>query len=570
MSSPSFINDATSVVEDMVQGILLAHPDLIRLGHHAILLRRDYAANVRDAGKVAILSGGGSGHEPAHAGFIGEGMLTGAICGGVFASPSVQAVLDAIRAVTGKGGCLLIVKNYTGDRLNFGIAAEQARSEGLAVRMVIVGDDVAVNCGDESDGSIAGRRGLAGTLFVHKVAGAAAASGESLEQVGEEASKMANSCCSYGVALTTCDVPGVASEPRIGVGEMEMGLGIHNEPGRDKLKLRPIEFIVDAMLQRIVKIVEAGTVALMVNNLGSSTAMEMYVATKVAMSIIQEKYSSISVARTYVGTFMTSLNMHGIMITMCAVGPAEMARLDAPTSACAWPKPPANGYPVSGKSEARSNTVSIVDAMTRGGNNEDKSSREIARCIAQVRLACEALLQNATMLNNLDKVVGDGDTGTTMQRGATEVLRTLDDEIVMKNCTSAAKLSAIVASSLRRNMGGSSGAILDIMLHTAAASLGKGRTYGEALADAVSKASFYGGAQPGFCTMLDALFPAAEAARTGDLAAVAAAAEQGAEATKTMHAKAGRSSYLPNEVTDGHPDPGAVAVAIALRAMCKL
>jgi dihydroxyacetone kinase len=205
------------------------------------------------------------------------------------------------------------------------------------------------------------------------------------------------------------------------------------------------------------------------------------------------------------------------------------------------------------------------------GNGDGGGENPVAAHVARVRLACQALLKNASMLNDLDKIVGDGDTGTTMQRGATDVIKTLDDAALMRTCRSPARLCAIVAASLRKNMGGSSGAILDIMLHTAAASLDQGRTFGEALSDAVDKASFYGGAKPGFCTMLDALFPAAEVAkRSGDLMAVAAAAEAGAEATKTMGAKAGRSSYLSNDVTEGHADPGAVAMAVALRAMCKL
>lgn len=356
---------------------------------------------------------------------------------------------------------------------------------------------------------------------------------------------------------------------------MEMGLGIHNEPGRSKVQLRPVEEIVDIMLSRIVQVVDGlDTVALMVNNLGSSTPMEMYVATRAAVATLSEKYPKITIARIYVGAFMTSLNMHGLMLTLCAVDAPRLARLDAPTQAPAWPKAPAGGFAVAGKSEARSDTVSIVtvdeDSVGEGAKSSSEDGENpIAGHIARVRSACQALLQNATMLNDLDKIVGDGDTGTTMQRGATDVLNTLDDSVLMSTCRSPARLCAIVAASLRKNMGGSSGAILDIMLHTAAASLGQGRTMREALGDAVDKASFYGGAKPGFCTMLDALFPAAEVAQgNGDLTAIAAAAEAGAEATKAMGAKAGRSSYLAS--TEGHADPGAVAMAIAFRAMCNL
>eukprot|EP00949_MAST-11_sp_MAST-11-sp1_P002460 g2460.t1 len=575
----SFISTPETVVEDMVQGVLLARPDLVRLEGHAVLLRRDYATNVRDAGKVAVLSGGGSGHEPAHAGFVGQGMLTGAICGGVFASPSVQAVLDAVRCVTGPGGCLLIVKNYTGDRLNFGIAAEQARSEGYAVRMVIVGDDVAVNFGDESDGSVTGRRGLAGTLFVHKVAGAAAEAGATLDVVEREAMGVAQGrLASYSVATTTCDVPGVQSEQRIADGEMEMGLGIHNEPGRSKEVLQPMRAVIETMLARVVHVIgdddAKSDVAIMVNNLGSATQMELFVALAELNSILAQKLKHVRVVRTFLGTFMTSLNMHGIMVTICAVNPAILSRLDAQTGAPAWPSPPAGGY-CDAASALRPSTVALPAPSQRsvvpGKAKETDGGKSVREAIARLRLACQALLDNAQMLNDLDKIVGDGDTGTTFRRGSTECLRALDDEATMGACSSMPELCAIVATSLRKNMGGSSGAILDILLHTAAASLRSGKSYAQAFKDAVEKASFYGGAKPGFRTMLDALFPAAEAAASAnaDLNSIATAAEAGAEATKHMRAKAGRSSYLAENITDGHADPGAVAMAIALRAMSR-
>ena len=181
----NMINSASTVVEEAIEGIVGSHPGISRIEGWNVLVRSD-CVSCRDA-QVALISGGGSGHEPAHGGFIGPGMLSAAICGGVFASPSVDSILTGIRTVTGSKGLLLIVKNYTGDRLNFGLAAEQAKTEGYNVAMVIVGDDVAVNAGEESDGTITGRRGLAGTLFVHKVAGAAAAAGASLEQVLREA-----------------------------------------------------------------------------------------------------------------------------------------------------------------------------------------------------------------------------------------------------------------------------------------------------------------------------------------------------------------------------------------------
>ena len=254
------INNPENVVEEMIQGIVACHPSLVRIEGYHVLLRADYLS--RRSTKVAIISGGGSGHEPAHAGFIGHGMLTAAVCGGVFASPSVDSILAAIRSVSCPEGpgCLLIVKNYTGDRLNFGLAAETIKSEGIQCSMVIVGDDVAVNAGDEDDGTITGRRGLAGTIFVHKCAGAMAErEGATLSEVTNAGKKAACEVGSMGVALTTCTVPGGVPSERIGLNEMEYGLGIHNEPGREKKKIENVDFIVQTLINEIISVMKKTT-----------------------------------------------------------------------------------------------------------------------------------------------------------------------------------------------------------------------------------------------------------------------------------------------------------------------
>ncbi|XP_062159699.1 putative 3,4-dihydroxy-2-butanone kinase isoform X1 [Alnus glutinosa] len=197
---------------------------------------------------MARLQGGGSGHEPAHAGFVGEGMLTAAICGDVFASPPVDSILAGIRAVTGPMGCLLIVKNYTGDRLNFGLAAEQAKSEGYKVETVIVGDD----CALPPPHGIAGRRGLAGTILIHKVAGAAAAAGLSLAEVATEAKCASEMVGTMGVALSVCTLPGRGTSDRLGPGKMELGLGIHGEPGAALADIQPVDVVVSHVLTQIL------------------------------------------------------------------------------------------------------------------------------------------------------------------------------------------------------------------------------------------------------------------------------------------------------------------------------
>ena len=214
-----------------------------------------------------MISGGGSGHEPAHAGFVGQ-MLTAAVCGDVFASPSVDAVLAAILAVTGPQGCVLIVKNYTGDRLNFGLAAERARSIGLKVSMVVVDDDIALP-------NIPQPRGLAGTLFVHKIAGALAAEGASLETITAVAERIIGNVKTIGLSLDTCVVPGSEKIDRIPNGCAELGLGIHGEAGIEQIDYAGVNAAVAVMVQKLAQSVDQGDLVVLVNNLGGVSSLEM-------------------------------------------------------------------------------------------------------------------------------------------------------------------------------------------------------------------------------------------------------------------------------------------------------
>ena len=340
-----FLNDPGSAVTEMLEGFVQSHPGVKLLDGFP-----DVKVVVRshvDKHKVALVSGGGSGHEPAHAGFVGDGMLDAAVCGDVFASPSVAAVLAAIRHVTGPPGCLLIVKNYTGDRLNFGLAAERAKLEGLNVEMVVVADD----CALPPPLGVAGRRGLAGTLFVHKCAGAAAAAGDALDLVAEEARAAASAVGTMGVASSVHALPGADAPARtIPPGELEMGLGIHGEPGAFTAPAAPVAGVVAKMLETIVDEErgymrclydatrrksldgeEKTKVCVMVNSLGSTPAMELHVAARCARQWLSSH--DLNPVRVYSGAFMTSLNMTGFSITLCQVDSARLARIDAPTGA---------------------------------------------------------------------------------------------------------------------------------------------------------------------------------------------------------------------------------------------
>ncbi len=243
-----FINRPEDVVEEMLQGLVVLHPGSVRLPGHKVLIRAD-AQQVRDE-QVAILSGGGSGHEPAHAGYIGAGMLSAAVAGEVFTSPSSDSVFAAIQTVAAKPGALLVVKNYTGDRLNFGLAAEMARAQGIPVEIVIVDDDVAL----KGTGQATGARGLAGTVFMHKLLGAAAAEGRSLADLAAIGKESVASLATMGVSFSAGTSPAVGKPSfELGEHEMELGLGIHGEPGVKRMELQPANQVTETLLSEILQ-----------------------------------------------------------------------------------------------------------------------------------------------------------------------------------------------------------------------------------------------------------------------------------------------------------------------------
>jgi dihydroxyacetone kinase len=269
-----FFNDRKQLVNDAIEGMVISapHGNLVRLDIDPairIVARADW-----DKSRVAVISGGGSGHEPAHAGFVGKGMLTAAVCGDVFASPSVDAVLNAIVAVTGDRGCLLIVKNYTGDRLNFGLAAEKAKRYGLKVEMVIVADDIALPDNKQP-------RGIAGTALVHKIAGYAAEQGKSLSEVRDIARQASESVWSLGLAMETCNLPGSSDEDdRIQRGQVELGLGIHGEPGASTVDSHNSQKLIETLVAPLKAQAGDDRVAVLINNLGGVSALEMALLTK--------------------------------------------------------------------------------------------------------------------------------------------------------------------------------------------------------------------------------------------------------------------------------------------------
>jgi len=534
-----FMNTRESMVQDAVNGLVaVSGGRLARLDgfpHIRVVTRVDW-----DKSKVAVISGGGSGHEPAHAGFVGEGMLTAAVCGDIFASPSVDAVLAAILSVTGSAGCLLIVKNYTGDRLNFGLAAERARSHGLKVKMVIVDDDIALS--DQSNA-----RGVAGTLFVHKVAGEVSEAGGTLDNVTEAASRAASSVMTVGVSLDTCTIPGSKKEDRIEPGHVEVGLGIHGEPGVEQIPFSSAKQLVADVVNIFKPRMGSEKYAVLVNNLGGATSLEMAVLAREICS------SSIASQISYVlgpTSMMTALDMHGFSISLYPLTLDDELLLREPSPLKNWP----------GLRAITDKSVLPVPDGLKPATPVPSSSTKVASILTT---ACSALINAEHDLNALDAKVGDGDTGTTVAAAAKAVLAKMDKLPLADNT----QLLQVLGQELSQTMGGSSGVLLAIFFSASGDSCLKGNSLNCALLDGLARVKEVGGADLGDRTMIDALEPALKELDKSVVAA-SCAARTGANLTASMKkAAAGRSAYLRPNSLEGIVDPGAEAVACLFESL---
>nr|WP_321986753.1 dihydroxyacetone kinase subunit DhaK [uncultured Lichenicoccus sp.] len=540
-----FINDRATVVRDAIDGLLAGSAGglLCRLDDPDInvVLRQDWRRN-----GVALVSGGGSGHEPAHAGFVGQGMLTAAVCGDIFASPSVDAVLAAILAVTGPAGCLLIVKNYTGDRLNFGLAAEQARAAGHAVEMVIVADDVAL-------AEDVGARGLAGTLFVHKLAGAAAEAGQPLEAVAAVARDAALHVRSIGLSLSVCTPPGSEPSTRLGARDAEIGLGIHGEPGAALIPMDSADRLVARAFERLRSRGHrpGARHALLLNNLGSTPPLEM----AILMGSVRRTVPAPELAQVIgPGSFMTSLDMTGFSISLLELDAAREALLLAPAAPIGW-------------QQARSGGAAVLMPVPAGLEAQVPAPSSAPAVRALVAAGCAVFASIESDLNALDARVGDGDTGTTFAQAADSVRRHLDD---LPYADGAALLRRIGAL-LQRRAGGSSGVLMGTLFTAAGNALAADLDWTAAFEAGLVGMKRNGGADVGDRTLIDALEPALLALRgSGTMQDAAAAARQGARATQAMIARAGRAAYVPQANLDGVTDPGAEAVARLFERLAEI
>ncbi|KDQ61689.1 hypothetical protein JAAARDRAFT_31152 [Jaapia argillacea MUCL 33604] len=584
-----FLNSPETLVVDSLAGLCALNPQLALDVPNKVVY-----VNKSDRSKVAIICGGGSGHEPAHAGFVGDGVLSAAVCGSVFASPNAGQVKRAIDLVDSEKGTLIIVKNYTGDVLNFGLAKEQYAAQHAdkadRVKFLIVGDDVAVG---RAQGKIVGRRGLAGTVLVYKIAGALARRGASLDEVYSVAEWVSGRLGTIGVGLEHCHVPGTAAaESHLGASEIEIGMGIHNEPGHRRLSpVPPLKELIPQLLEMITSTTDTDRsflpfkgkgdqVVLLVNNLGGVSDLEMCAIvgeTSKALEAI-----GVKVHRVLSGSVMSSLNMPGFSITLLLLPEGQdsaapstsllLSLLDEKAEVPGWrwsagTTPPASTDIFSTKSQ------SVETQETRKAK---LTASDPAAFDAALKRALQAVIAAEPEITRMDTIAGDGDCGLTLKAGASAVLK----EVENGNINGDDIVGAVIGISqvAEVEMGGTSGALYSIFFSGLAQGLqaAAGNTssaineqvWNAALVSALAKLYSYTRARPPSRTLVDPLDAFVKQFGQGFPAAVKAAGE-GAEATKDVEAKAGRSAYVEGDrlKKERVPDPGAWGVKAILEGL---
>ncbi len=569
------INDPENIIPEMIEGMVAAHPDMLRVEGRTG--RAVVAVDGPRDGKVAVVVGGGSGHEPAFAGYVGRGLADAAAVGNVFASPSPAHIVEAAEAAEGGAGVLMLYGNYTGDVLNFTMAAEELAASGVPVRHVAVTDDVASAPADRKGE----RRGIAGDFFVFKVAGAAADLGEPLARV-EALARAANEATrSMGVALSPCSLP-QTGKPNftIGAEDMEIGMGLHGEPGIRREKLAPADQVTDALMDAVTGELALGAgdrVGVLVNGLGATSQLELYVIFR----RVKQRLDALGVRihASWVGEYATSLEMAGASVTLIKLDDTLQALLDHP---CRTPALTVGAAETSAAPARRSGKPAHGEAQSaarREPARELIAEGDVTPAIfrAMMRNAGSQIVAEKDWLSELDGVIGDGDHGVTMEIGWKAVQKALDDaagdETVEATCKRMARafLDAV---------GASSGPLYaTAFLRAGTAVGGRLNLDAGAMADWIAAACQgirdRGRAEPGDKTMIDAWVPAAEAARAAaaggastleTLKAARDAAEAGMKATADMEARRGRSAKL-GQRSLGHVDPGAASTFVVLRAM---
>ena len=572
------INTPETLVREMCAGIALADSHVQFLPKYKIIKKKEINPD-----KVTLISGGGSGHEPAHAGFVGTGLLDAAVCGDVFASPSQIQVYQALKETQSAKGTLLIIKNYSGDMMNFKNAAALAAEDGITVDYVCVNDDIAV----QDSLYTVGRRGVAGTVLIHKLAGAAAEQGKTLEEVKRIAEDAIANVKSLGFALTSCTVPAKGSPTfELGEDEMEYGVGIHGEPGVRKERILPAAELAKRMTGEILEQLhmDAGQhdeVTVLINGFGGTPLQELYLLEYEVAKQLKER--GIGVFRFFVGNFMTSIDMAGASVSIMRMNEERKQLMSAPCSSAALhvdgPLVPdmdaLEQVPVTAEKEA-----SFKVETDSGWAVVKDDTLTLQNVIYMVDLMSEVIIDNEVPFCELDSFAGDGDFGMSVAKGFRQLKREWAD-IMGGGAGNISEFLNDVAMVIMEHCGGASGPIWGSAFR-AASFAAKGKEtlsladFAELFQAAVAgiyktgERSFGRGAVVGDKTLIDALAPCADSltqsGKDGErllpaMLKAAEAAVSGAEQTKNIVARMGRAGTV-GERSLGYPDAGAHALGV--------
>lgn len=572
------INQPETVVIEMCNGIAAAHPEIELLRKYKVLKKKTINQE-----KVTLISGGGSGHEPAHAGFVGKGMLDAAVCGDVFASPSQIQVYKAIKETAGNKGTLLIVKNYSGDIMNFKNAAHLAAEDGIAVDYIKVDDDVAV----KDSLYTVGHRGVAGTVLVHKIAGAAAEAGANLKEVKRIAGKAVQNVKSIGFAFSSCTVPAKGTPTfNLAGDEMEYGVGIHGEPGIQREKAATADELAERMADTLLKElkVEAGCtdeLALLVNGFGATPLQELYLFNNSVLKVLSER--NLNVSRVFVGNYMTSIDMEGASLSILKMDEELKKYLTAPSDAPA--------FKVSGTEEDIHYEALVADDPQEEGNVSYEAETDASCAVIQdeklsldnmiylVDKMSEVIIENEVPFCELDSHAGDGDFGMSVAKGFKQLKKEWKG-ILAENITTIGQFLEECSLVIMEYCGGASGPIWGSAFRAAGKCAGsKAELTAEEFAEMMQAAvkgiqdtgerSFGRGAVVGDKTLIDALVPCADtwSSEAGKMALAeifakaAKAAVDGAKATEKIVARMGRAGTV-GERSIGYPDAGAYGLGV--------
>lgn len=568
------INRPETVVEEMCKGLVLTNPDLEFVKKYKVIRKKNL-----DKKKVSLISGGGSGHEPAHAGFVGKGMLDAAVCGDVFASPSQIQVYQAIKETASDKGTLLIIKNYSGDMMNFKNAAHLAEEDGVQVDYVKVDDDIAV----KDSLYTVGRRGVAGTVLVHKIAGAAAEKGGSLKEVKAAAENAISNVRSIGFALSSCTVPAKGTPTfELKENEMEYGVGIHGEPGIQRENIPSADELAKRMTDALVtelNVTQGEEVTVLVNGFGSTPLQELYLFNYAVAKVLHEK--NIRIYRSFAGNYMTSIDMLGASLTFMKMNAELKELLDQESEAPAF--------------SVKGHVPEIVleEETTKCKKEEDLIEEPYKACakvsnekvtleniVYMVDSMSHCIIKNEVPFCELDSHAGDGDFGMSVAKGFRQLKKEWK-ELTKEHTSSIGEFLQACSMVIMEHCGGASGPIWGSAFR-AAGKMTDGKTeltifeFADMMQAAVAgiqktgEYSFGRGAVVGDKTLIDALVPCAD---TWTVCAdkketfeytftqAAQAAVQGAEDTEAIAARMGRAGTVGDR-SIGYPDAGAYALGV--------